>query len=283
MTIADLIKSLIDTSKDRIKTPITGAFIWSFSVFNWRPLAILFFSNVSIEERIEEINNSYCNILAILAPILMAFAYTMGTPRVMVWIDSKMTKTKHDRLKKIYKTKEDIVILKTSLAIKILELKDAESGNKEKQDFLDQIESLKESNEQMVDSYKASIESYKNTITQLNSSLEKVNKMNSFLLDNQESKTSDINFNENIRKNNPNNASGLNKEFRNGILSTFSNQEINEIKLIKLGLDRKLKTSDISNVIIKKLKKNGIFRDMKGDLVLTSFGRDFFYFIKNKY
>jgi len=295
MTIADLIKSLIDNGKDRIKTPITGAFIWSFSVYNWRPITVLLFSDAPIEDRIVVINYEYCNVLSVLIPIVLAFAYTMVIPRLMLWIDDKMSKTKHDRLKKIYKNKENVIELKTILAGKILELKDAESGNKEKQDFLDQIEELKESNNQSINSYKTTIESYKNTISELNINIEKLNRTNNTLRNDAKLKIDDkkneIDF-EIIQAEDVDLANEihyvdledhLNDDERNEILSNFKLSEIEKIKKIKTGIDRKLESSTIPSNILNKFLKHGIFVKDGDYIHLTKTGRDFFYYLKNKY
>lgn len=66
MTITDLIKDLIDTSKERIKTPIAGAFTLALLIYNWRPIVLLFSSKMSIEDTIDRIDKNYCDSYAIL-------------------------------------------------------------------------------------------------------------------------------------------------------------------------------------------------------------------------
>ncbi len=78
MTIADLIKGIIDTSRERIKTPITGAFIFSFIIYNWRPMSIMF-SDLKIQERIALIDG-YLDVWSVVYPIVMALVITIIVP-----------------------------------------------------------------------------------------------------------------------------------------------------------------------------------------------------------
>ncbi|KQO20940.1 hypothetical protein ASF10_15275 [Flavobacterium sp. Leaf82] len=87
MTIADLIKDFIDSTKERLKTPISGAFLWSFIVYNWRPIFLLIFSDTSIENKIVVINYEYCSFWAIFWPLVIATFYTLLIPKIMLLID----------------------------------------------------------------------------------------------------------------------------------------------------------------------------------------------------
>jgi len=168
MTIAELINSIIDSSKERVKTPITGAFICSFVVYNWRPLFLLMFSDASMEDKIVVINNEYCNKGAIIAPLIIALIYTIFVPFIMIVIDSILVFAKKQRVANIYQNKTNILEEKIVMAAKVLELKNAESGNKEKQELLDKITYIEETNVQLT-------ASHKNVVEQLNSALKQAN------------------------------------------------------------------------------------------------------------
>lgn len=171
MTIVDLIKDLIDSSKERLKTPISGAFICSFLIYNWRPLAELLFSKMAIEDRIYVIDQEYCNRYAIIFPLIIALIYTVGVPFLMVIIDKVLVYAKEQRLENIYTSKGTEVVLKTKLASKILDLKNAESGNKEKQDFLDQIEELKAINSQTKTVHRNNMQQVTNNLEEANTTI----------------------------------------------------------------------------------------------------------------
>ncbi|MTH14478.1 hypothetical protein [Flavobacterium sp. LC2016-01] len=168
MTIPDLIKDFIDASKERLKTPISGAFLWSFIIYNWRPIFLLMFSNKSIEDKITVINNEYCNLLAIIVPILMAIFYTKTIPWIMLQIDNDLLETKLKRIDNIYDSRSHTMDRKINIAKLDFKLKNAESGNREIEDYLEQIESLKNSNKGLQDSIKNINEANNNTINELN-------------------------------------------------------------------------------------------------------------------
>lgn len=180
MTIADLIKEFIETSKERLKTPISGAFLWSFLIYNWRPIAVILFSEASIEDKIVVINHEYCNIWAIIIPIVIALIYTIGVPMAMLRIDKILAKTKKDRIEKIYEDKGHVLDGRITLGEKEFKLKNIESGNKEIEDLLNQIETLKEQNSvqqvsinQINESNNTVIEGLNNNLKSLKESLEK--------------------------------------------------------------------------------------------------------------
>ena len=161
MTIADLFKELHDTAKERIKNPILGAFICSFLVCNWQAFFIMLFSDMSIEERIEFMNTKW----KVLLPIIVSLGYTLLVPLIMIGLDYALMPMKRKRISNIYENKGFTTDKKIKLAEKEYDLKNVESGNKEKQALLDQIESLKESNAQLVSAHKTTVE-------QLNASLQ---------------------------------------------------------------------------------------------------------------
>lgn len=171
MTIEEIAKDFIDTSRERLKTPISGAFLWSFIIYNWRPIFLLLFSNASIENKIIVINHEYCNFWAILLPIFIALFYTILIPKLMLSIDKALFETKKERVDTKYDATEHFKDRHIDIAKKDFLLKSVESGSKEKQDFLDEIESLKETIQQKDESQNQIITSNKNAIEQLNESL----------------------------------------------------------------------------------------------------------------
>ena len=171
MTLSDLIQNIIDSTKDRIKNPIVGAFICSFVVYNWRPFFLLMFSNMKMEEKIVIINNEYCSLSSFIYPFIFAIIYTLIVPFIMIYIDAILIYAKKQRVENIYKNKSIVLEEKIKLAAKVLKLKEAESGNKEKQDLIDKIKSLEESNQLLTLSEKNKIEQLNNSLRDVNQSL----------------------------------------------------------------------------------------------------------------
>lgn len=162
-TISDLIHNLIESSKERIKTPITGAFICSFFIYNWRPIFLLLFSETNIEYKIAMIDYEYCTLGAILWPLLLAFIYTLFVPLIMLLVDEILIPINNRRISSKYNRKFFEAERET-------ELKNILSGNRDHQELLDRIKLLDESNIQRADSDK-------NTIKSLNSKLNESNRL----------------------------------------------------------------------------------------------------------
>ncbi|MFH6937609.1 hypothetical protein [Flavobacterium sp. FlaQc-30] len=175
MTLADLIKDFIDTTKERLKTPISGAFLWSFIIYNWRPLFLLLFSSASIEDKIIVINHEYCNFWAIFWPIVIATFYTLFIPKIMLLIDKDLAPTKDERVTTIYESKKHLIIEKTKVAHEEFLLKNAESGNKEIQNLQDENATLKGQISTLQDSIKQINETNKASNDQVNNSLKTAN------------------------------------------------------------------------------------------------------------
>lgn len=175
MTIFEFLKDLNDTAKERLKTPISGAFFFSFLLYNWRPIFLLLFSEASIEDKIIVINREHYNWENLLYPILLALIYTIVVPMLSVIIEKVLFSTKKARIKGIYYSKGIEINEKITFAVKENELKDALSGNKEKQEYLDQISNLNGVIEQMKETHEQISIADKNTINVLNSKLKEIN------------------------------------------------------------------------------------------------------------
>lgn len=177
MTIADLIKEFIETSKERLKSPFSGAFLWSFTIYNWRPILLLMFSNASMEDKIVVINHEYCKPSAILWPISMAVFYIVVLPFIMWLFDWPVVFAKKIRLSKVYENKNNILQEKIDIAAKTLELRNAETGNKEIQNIQEENATLKDQIFTLQESIKQINESNKITIDSLNTKLADANNM----------------------------------------------------------------------------------------------------------
>lgn len=79
--IRDLYASFRQTSLERVKSPVLGAFVFSWIGFNWQMLAILFFSTNKIEDRIEYINKTFDIGSYLLGPIVTTGLICFLLPR----------------------------------------------------------------------------------------------------------------------------------------------------------------------------------------------------------
>ncbi|MBF0694884.1 MAG: hypothetical protein IR153_07500 [Flavobacterium sp.] len=175
MTFADLVKGLLDSSRERMKTPISGAFFLSFIVYNWRPILILIFSKASIEDKIELINSFYCNVMALIGPFIIALLYTVAVPYIMMFIDRVLVVANGARLISSYQSKSKEIEEKIILADKELELQDKISRNKDREELLNQINHLKIENEQLKDEKNNFLITVEQEKSELNHQIQKLN------------------------------------------------------------------------------------------------------------
>ncbi|MBA7935163.1 hypothetical protein HV127_28590 [Klebsiella sp. RHBSTW-00215] len=108
--IRDLYASFRQTSLERVKSPVLGAFVFSWIGFNWQMLTILFFSTNKIEDRIEYINKTFDIGSYLLGPIVTTALICFLLPRA-----NKLVATTQD------KPNSDTIELTLSSKIKIAE------------------------------------------------------------------------------------------------------------------------------------------------------------------
>jgi hypothetical protein len=246
MTFFDFLKDLIDSGKERLKTPITGAFVFSFLVWNWRPIAVLFFSSAPIEDKIVLINHEYCTGWAIIFPVFIALFYTLLVPKIMVEINKELAPTKNKRVDDIYDSKEHKTDRRIKLAKKEFELKNIESGSKQIDELQNQIKSLEESKNQIINS---------NTVTmnQLNKKLNDSNQTINNFLKTESNRQLYINFKNNL-----------------------SNDDWEQMNLIIDAFHKKLNISEavsrLNNDLVSKLMENQYITSINNKYKLTESG-----------
>lgn len=164
MTFPDLFKDMIDSSRERIRNPFTGAFIISFVIYNWRPIFLLMFSDEMIENKIAVINSDYCTWDSIVVPIFIAAFYVVMIPYIMWFFDfctttgvNNRVKTKYDR--KVHELTEYEKVLNKE---KINE--DVRSGNRDVKMLNDEVASLQKQIDDIDATHKSLTENYENII-----------------------------------------------------------------------------------------------------------------------
>ena len=167
MTFPDLIKDFIDTSRERIKTPITGSFMLAFLIYNWRPIFLLAFSDAKIEDKIIVINHQYCTWDAILLPLVIAIVYVAGVQYIMWGFDYLTTKAHKERKVNRYeRQKHDLEKYRTVLNEQRLN-ENIRSGNLEIGQLNDQIEKLKNDYEIVIQNKQSEKEGFEKEIEML--------------------------------------------------------------------------------------------------------------------
>lgn len=261
MTFFDFLKDIIDTGKERLKSPVMGAFVFSFVCYNWRAIALLLFSNASIEDKIVVINYEYCNGWALILPVFIALFYTLLMPKLMVEIDNALVDTKEDRVSNIYKHKTHVIDKRIELARKEFELKNVETGNKQIEDFQAQIKDLEQSKEQIIEANKLKIEemttNYKNVV-QTNENANKI-------IEKIRNEKDQI---ENLRKKNTAEIDGLMK-----MLIDLAPEDFNILKMIKEIKSIHLSEyKDIHENTIKRLFKYNLIENVNGRIMVSDYG-----------
>ncbi|KVV16362.1 hypothetical protein [Flavobacterium sp. TAB 87] len=265
MTFPDIIKEFFNSTKERLKTPISGAFLCSFVIYNWRPVLLLLFSNASIEDKIVIINHEYCSFWAIFFPALIALLYSLLIPKIMLSIDNDLSETKKSRVDNIYDVKSHTMIKKLKFAAQQFDLKNIETGNKQIDDFQEQIKNLKESNEQISNSHN-------NAVIQLNNELKNANSFSEKLL--KELNSLKINDNED--------------QYIAVTLNNIPNEikaDISKIKYSKKSGIIDFSENNVSNNLIKYMVDVGIAKMNKNDnnMYITSKGINVLRHLKRLY
>lgn len=140
----DLIKNFLETSDERVKNPFIGAFILAWIACNWRPLSIFFFSNYTIEARINIIEEKYSNLyFNLYLPLLIALIYIIILPYIMWLIDELLQKSNTGRKRNLMFQQLEDYRGKQRLAIEESKLEDIKANYREKADLNKQIEKLR--------------------------------------------------------------------------------------------------------------------------------------------
>ena len=87
-SIKEFFLSFIESTKERLKNPMIGAFVIAWIAVNWRFLAILFFSSKKIEDKITFIEVKYFDLnYNLWIPLGFAVFYVLILPYVMALFD----------------------------------------------------------------------------------------------------------------------------------------------------------------------------------------------------
>jgi hypothetical protein len=138
-----IINAILDTSKDRLKNPFIGAFIFSWIAINWRPIATFLFSKHSIEIRIEKIQLNYSSLWeTLLLPLIIAGIYIVVLPYLMLIFDLISNIALKKRKENLFEHRFYDIEGRKKLAIGESELEDIKANYREKADLNKKVQQL---------------------------------------------------------------------------------------------------------------------------------------------
>lgn len=103
------LKSLIEASEDRVRSPWFGSILIAWVCINWKMLAILFFSKTTVEQKIATVTESHYSIeLWFIYPLLVAAVFTLISPAISFAVF---------QLNHFFKIRQEIVKKKSELTV----------------------------------------------------------------------------------------------------------------------------------------------------------------------
>jgi hypothetical protein len=113
----DFFKTLLDTSKERLRNPLVGSFVFSWIIFNWKGILLITFSNKSMEDRILYVaKDDYSILLLLWFPLSMALFYVIALPYLSLIIDKLNIYAKRIRKKDVFNENVEEIEAKRRLA-----------------------------------------------------------------------------------------------------------------------------------------------------------------------
>jgi hypothetical protein len=173
----ELIKSILESSKERIKNPLIGALAFSWVFINWKIVFIILFSKQTIENKIIHIESNYIKVCSnYIYPICTALIYLILLPYISQFVEWVIKKSVIAR--KSNKTKMLVkgITGKQEVAIEVGILEDINAKNESKIELNKRIKDLKNDNE----SLKNNILDLENKISELKPSQNESKTFNNF-------------------------------------------------------------------------------------------------------
>lgn len=143
----EFLQSIFKTTEERVKNPFIGAFMTSWTLFNWKPILFLVFSSKNIEEKIKFIAENFSTTNFVLwFPLSAAVFYVLILPYISLLFDILL---KYSLLKRneiiINKQKQNIENQK-QLAIEEIKLEEAKTNFRERSTHNKLVEDLQKIN-----------------------------------------------------------------------------------------------------------------------------------------
>jgi hypothetical protein len=267
--ITELLEILFSTAKQRIKSPFFGSFIFSWLIFNWKPIFYFLFSDEKISMKIEKIENSFEFIQnSLLYPLFLSFIYVLVFPYINQFIHWLTIKAENSKREEYHRLKIEQIRNSQILAEEEKNLEDIRSGNRDVSQLNERINLLIKDNERL----KETIQNKNKTISDFGEQLDKViNEKQHYAIELSK-------FNQELSKQSY--VSKINLDFL-----TFKKSEyfIYFTDIFKSIFDNKDLTNFNKEVVDYYFKNKILEIDEQGRYQLTKKGRNFWDLNVNKY
>lgn len=154
--IVDFIIDSINASRERLKLTVASFYIGLLALYHWKALAILFFGNVPMLEKIDEIDEIYFNwtnwnyILNLLLVLFTATLFMVLFPTIM-WLSEKvLVKLSINRKRNKALEEESDRTDEIESVRHQFKLKQEETGNLQENEYLDRISRLEKHNSDLL-------------------------------------------------------------------------------------------------------------------------------------
>ncbi|PPK92810.1 hypothetical protein LY01_02898 [Nonlabens xylanidelens] len=138
----EVVNNVLQSANERIKNPFIFSFVVAWFAMNWEAIAIVFYSNESIDQRIVLANNHSDIYSTIIYPLLIALFYVIVLPYLMWSTEWLIKKAKYERKRNHYKEKADDWQGRTFEAVAERKYENARAGNAELSELNSKIEGL---------------------------------------------------------------------------------------------------------------------------------------------
>jgi len=140
----DFFQNLLHTSSERVKNPFISSFTIAWVIINWKPILIIIFSTLTIEERVEFVSLNYLRLNNyFIIPLLVAVFYTLILPYIMLGFQRILKNANRYKIVNYYDEEILRVEKKSEVALREVELERIRAKTADLSDLNEQIENLK--------------------------------------------------------------------------------------------------------------------------------------------
>ena len=145
-----LFDTIFLTANQRIRSPFFGSFIFSWFIFNWKPILYFLFSGDKVSYKISIIESSYESIAnATYRPLILSLIYVILFPYINNLIHILTTKAEKSKRIVSHKLKKEEIENSQELAEEEKKLEDIRSGNKDISQLNEKVILLNEENSRL--------------------------------------------------------------------------------------------------------------------------------------